>query len=153
MGMLSIFRRRPITEMLVKHSIPTPSRLMADLLALKIAQLPNDYENKGPYKANEGTTKIMLADGRSVHITKTQKGGIRVTLCPIPPANGSCRTNGDPIRIDLSEEEQNIIMAQFEAWQDRAVAEMEAKRDHESQLGALAVVESLIGWPPPRLEA
>lgn len=131
---MRLFRR-----MMSQHRIPTPSRLMAEMLALKIAQLPAD-----PVKYT-----------MPIFIEMRVKGGIVLEIrssidCPNKgsssfkdltvgyPANPHYRS------VDLDWEEQRIVLKQIGLLADRSRAVRDTQREAESQDAAMSILEAII---------
>lgn len=123
-----------IRNLLGEARIPMPSRIMAELIALKIAQLPP--EPNAPYKANEGIKELSLRDGRKIEISidDRDRQTIRVGL----PGAPAYRT------VELNTEEQQIIFRELLAWEDRSLKVHFANQEADSQDAALEILEGLI---------
>lgn len=149
-----------IRRLLKQYSIPTPSRIMADLIALKLAQLPADPS--APYKANSHMFDMELRDGRKIEITvdscytgdgssRSWGGGTLTEGLDRKPGPGwhhpiKVGLPGAPHyrSVELTHEEQTIISDQIDLWQERSLAARRLQVEAESQETALDIVERLV---------
>lgn len=128
-----------IRDFFGRARIPTPSSIMSDLIALRIAQFPADPD--APYKANGSMIELRLQDGRKIEVRFGEvwhHGRRSVTVSAGMPGPPSYRT------VTLTPEEQEPILREVREWQRRSLALRDAQRAVAEQETALDIVEGLI---------
>jgi len=140
---MSWFSRRPVSNMLAGASIPTPSLLMAQMIALRIAELPAEHSFCGrtmwlnlPIRGGEGVVEVRVEaePNRGYWANNRWGANCRVGM----PGSPKYRS------VDLTQAEQLVIADAAHALHWRTTDARAAARDAESQHSALDILEHLI---------
>ncbi len=128
--------KRPIRQLMQQHSIPSPESLMANMLALRIAQLPARADH-----CHISFLEIPLHDGRKIEVRlRTMTNGMvewyEVTVGL--PGSPQYRT------VDLSHDEQQVVGRQFKELHKRSRELKAVEDDAASQHTALTILEGLL---------
>jgi len=140
---MSWFRRRPVSDMLAGASIATPSALVAQMIALRIAELPAEHSFSGstmwlnlPIRGGDGVVEVRVqAEPNRAYWALNRCGASCQVGMPGSPKYRS---------VDLTQAEQLVIADAAHALHWRTADARAAARDAESQHSALDILEHLI---------
>lgn len=125
-----------IKKLLGQHGIPSPTTLIAQLIALKIAALPADPS--APYKG-QGVQELETRDGKKLlvwikdgnHISSNQWSQVE------------CRIERDSI-VTFDEEDSAPIIAEFRAYRHRSIKCSKLNQEARNQDRALGILEKIV---------
>lgn len=138
-----------IRKTLTAAKIAAPTRILADLVAFRIAQLPA-HGTGGIYHANDGKLELKLSDGRVLFVWKKDLW-MHVTYANADPDESGRIAIEFPGEKD--ERSRHVKLTDAEAWpiireirkyQKRCVDLHTLGREEENQSDALDIVERLI---------
>lgn len=144
MNWLSIFKPRPLSALLEEYKIPSATGILANFVALRIAQLPVEAK---PDLLGSGRLNIPLKDGRQLELhfyssccKPENDPAAYVFASNLRGAPGS----DEFTNLIFSPQEQLVMWRPWSQHAERCKAAYEAERDARSQKAALSAIEDMI---------
>ncbi len=128
---------RTLGQHLAAHSIPSPTRLVADMLALRVAGLP-----PAPYNYALGclSVQVTLSDDRRAEIKSYDRVFASSVWVKIYPSGGGSHT----LEVVLASEDCAALNRALSALYQRTKQSVGTAKEAEKQQDALTLLESML---------